>query len=133
MCTRANRASISDSARALVGSFVALFVAIAALTVALATAPLRGLRSRDTRYGQPASTTGVEVQVHLEDGKRVRAIERSARAALKRAARTWAPHRLPLDRVEIYSSAPPLGRADIFDEWWSPPVTRGRARSWWCP
>lgn len=117
MCTRANRASISDSAHALVASLLALFVAVAALTVAVSTAPLRGFRTRGTRYGQPAPTTHVEVQVHLEDGTRARTVERSARAALKRAARTWAPHRLPLDRVEIYSSAPPLGRADIFDEW----------------
>ena len=55
--------------------------------------------------------------MHLEDSGRVRAVERSARVALHRAARTWAPYRLPLDRVEIYSSAPPLGRADIFNDW----------------
>jgi hypothetical protein len=117
MCTRANRASVSDSARALVASFVALFLALATLTVAIAATPLRGLRTGSNRYGRPAATGHVEVQVHLDDCGRARAVERSARAALHRAARTWAPHPLPLDRVEIYSTAPPLGRADIFNDW----------------
>jgi hypothetical protein len=117
MCTRANRASVSDSAHALVGSFAALSFAIAALIAAIVTAPLRAVHTRTTRYGQPASTRDIEVQVHLADRDRVKTIQRSCRAALKRAARTWAPHRLPVDRVEIYPSAPPLGQADIFAKW----------------
>ncbi len=117
MCTRANRASVSDSARALLASFIALFLAFASLTVAIAATPLRRFRTGPNRYGRPASIANVEVQVHVDDGARARAVERSARAALHRAARTWAPYPLPLDRVEIYSSAPPLGRADIFNDW----------------
>src|SRR5438067_832668 len=102
MCTRANRASVPDSVHALVGSVLGLLTAVAALTVAVVTVPLRLLQTRSTaftRYGQPASTSHVQVQVHLEDGERVRAIQRSCRSALKRAARTWAPFPLPVDRV----------------------------------
>src|SRR5262245_42208304 len=39
-----------------------------------------------TRHGKPAKTGPIAVQVHLNDDGRVRAIERSCRAALKRAA-----------------------------------------------
>ena len=117
MCTRANRASVSDSVRALVGSLVALLTAFAALAVAVATVPMRLLQARTTMHGQPASTAHVQVQVHLNEGGRVHDIERSCRAALGRSARTWAPFPLPLDRVEVIPSAPPLGKADIFQEW----------------
>jgi hypothetical protein len=125
MCTRANRASVPDSFHALVDSAVAMAGAILALFVALIGAPWRALRSRPSKHGKPASTEHIEVQVHLEDGGRVRAIERSCRATLKRAARTWAPFALPLDRVEVISSAPPLGKADIFDQWVTTPTTGG--------
>ena len=88
-----------------------------ALVVALATVPWRAAGSQATRHGKPASTRHIEVQVHLNDRQRARAIERSCRDALRRAARTWAPFPLPLDRVEVAPSAPPLGKADIFDQW----------------
>jgi hypothetical protein len=117
MCTRANRSSVPDSFHALVGSVVAMAGAILALLLALIGAPWRALRSRPTKHGKPASTNHIEVQVHLQDGHRVRAIERSCRAALSRASRTWAPFALPLDRIEVISSAPSLGKADIFDHW----------------
>ena len=39
-----------------------------------------------TRCGKPAKTGPIAVQVHLNDDGRVRAIERSCRAVLKRAA-----------------------------------------------
>jgi hypothetical protein len=103
-------------------------MAAVALTVAIVTVPLRLFQPRSTRlarFGQPASTAHVEVQVHLEDGERARAIERSCRSALKRAARTWAPFPLPLDRIEVISSAPPLGKADIFEEWVTAPEGAG--------
>src|SRR6266542_118443 len=109
MCTRANRASVSDSAHALMASLFAFATAAAVLVVALATIPFRLVRSCPTKH--------VEVQVHLNDGHRVRAIERGCRDALKRAARTWAPFPLPLDRVEVLSSAPPLGKVDIYEQW----------------
>ena len=99
MCTRANRASVSDSARALLASFVSVVLAFGTLTVAIAAIPVRGLRTRANRYGRPASIANVEVQVHVDDGARARAVERSTRAALHRAARTWAPYPLPLDLV----------------------------------
>ena len=117
MCTRADRASVSESAHALLGSFVALVTALAALVVAVITAPVRSFQTRKTRYGRPASIADIQVQVYLNDRERVTAIERSCRLALTRAARTWAPFPLPLDRVEVIPSAPTLGRAEIFGEW----------------
>jgi hypothetical protein len=96
---------------------LALAGAILALAVAAVTIPWRTLRSRPPSRARVDSTTHIEIQVHLSDGERVRAIERSCRTGLKRAARTWAPFALPLDRVEVIPSAPPLGKADIFDHW----------------
>jgi hypothetical protein len=103
--------------RALVISVRAVVAALTLLVVALATAPLRMVCATPAKHGRPASTGNIEVQVHLSDAGRVRAIEGSCRAALQRAARTWAPFALPLDRVEVIASAPPLGKADIFEEW----------------
>jgi hypothetical protein len=117
MCTRANSASVPDSFHAVISSFLAIAGAVLALVVALATAPWRAATSRPTSHRKPSSTAHIAVQVHLDDGGRVRAMERSCRAALKRAARTWAPFPLPLDRVEVISSAPPLGKSDIFEQW----------------
>src|SRR5947207_15927029 len=117
MCRRANRASFPDSFHALAAALLALASAIVALAVAAATIPWRTLRSRQPTRSRVDSTTHVEIQVHLSDSERVRAIERSCRTGLKRAARTWAPFTLPLDRVEVIPSAPPLGKADIFDQW----------------
>src|SRR5215470_11035147 len=118
MCTRANRASVPDSFHALAAALLALASAIAALAVAAATIPWRTLRSR-SRHARVDSTTHIEIQVHLSDGERARAIEHSCRTGLKRAARTWAPFPLPLDRVEVIPSAPPLGKADIFGAWFN--------------
>lgn len=117
MCTRANRASVPDSFHALAAALLTLASAIVALAIAAATVPWRTLRRGPPTRGKVDSTTHIEIQVHLSDGERVRAIERSCRTGLKRAARTWAPFALPLDRVEVIPSAPPLGKADIFDEW----------------
>ena len=119
MCTRANRASVPDSCHALAAALLALASAIVALAVAVATIPWRTLHSRPPARAKIDSTTHIEIQVHLSDGERVRAIERSCRTGLKRAARTWAPFALPLDRVEVIPSAPPLGKADIFDQWFN--------------
>jgi hypothetical protein len=119
MCTRANRASVPDSFHALAAALLALAGAIVALAVAAATIPWRTLRSRPPTRARVDSTTHIEIQVHLSDGERVRAIERGCRIGLKRAARTWAPFALPLDRVEVIPSAPPLGKADIFDQWFN--------------
>src|ERR1051326_1895206 len=117
MCTRANSASVPDSFHAVISSIVAVAAAVLALVVAVATAPWRAATSQPIRHGKPASTAHIAIQVHLDDGGRVRSIERSCRDALKRAARTWAPFPLPLDRVEVISSAPPLGKSDIFEQW----------------
>jgi hypothetical protein len=102
-------------------------IAVAALAVAITTAPRRALRSKPAKHGKPATTEHVQVQVHLADNGRVRDIERSCRAALNRAARTWAPFPLPLDRVEVLPSAPPLGKADIFEQWASTSTEREAA------
>lgn len=117
MCTRADSASVPDSFHAVVSSVLAVAGAVLALVVALATAPWRAARSQAAKHGKPAGIGQIEIQVHLNDGQRVRAIERSCRDALKQAARTWAPFPLPLDRVEVISSAPPLGKSDIFEQW----------------
>src|SRR5438270_655631 len=85
--------------------------------MAMVTSPVRLVRPGPTKHGKPASTEHVEVQVHLGNRERVGAIEHSCRAALKRAARTWAPYPLPVDRVEVLSSAPPLGKVDIYERW----------------
>lgn len=117
MCTRANSASVPDSFYAVVSSVLTVAGALPALTVALATAPWRAARSHPAKHGKAASTGHIPIQVHLNDGRRIREIERSCRNTLKRAARTWAPFSLPLDRVEVISSAPPLGKSDIFEQW----------------
>src|SRR2546423_2586721 len=117
MCTRANRRSVPDSLHALVGTLVAFASALFVLVMAIVTFPVRLVRPGPTKHGRPASTEHVEVQVHLGNRERVGAIEHSCRAALKRAARTWAPYPLPLDRVEVLSSAPPLGKVDIYERW----------------
>jgi hypothetical protein len=117
MCTRANRGSVPDSLHAVFVSLLAIASALPVLVLALVTAPVRLVKSRPAKHGKPASTNHVEVQVHLTDRKRVDSIERSCRSALRRAARTWAPFPLQLDRVEVLSSAPPLGKADIYERW----------------
>ena len=117
MCLRANRASVSDSAHALVGSIVAFLLAFVALAIAVTTVPVRLLRARRNGYGKPASIADVQVQVYLNDRGRAADIERSCRSALSRAARTWAPFPLPLDCVEVIPTAPPLGKSEIFGDW----------------
>jgi hypothetical protein len=117
MCARANRGSVPDSLHALIGSLVMVASAVLVLVLALTTAPVRLVRTRPTKHGKPAGIGRIEVQVHLSHRERVRDIERSCRAALRRAARTWAPFPLPLDRVEVLSSAPPLGKIDIYERW----------------
>ena len=117
MCTRANRRSVPDSLHALIGSVAAFASAFVMLVMAVITVPLRLVRPRPTKHGKPASIDHVEVQVHLGNRERVGAIEHTCHAALKRAARTWAPFPLPLDRVEVLSSAPPLGKVDIYEQW----------------
>ncbi len=117
MCTRANQASVPDSLRALLGSVVSVITALLLLTVALTTAPIRWRRQRPTRHGRPTYPNHVEVQVHLSDRRRVAEIEQTCHAALRRAARTWAPRELPLDRVEVLYSAPSLGKVDLYERW----------------
>ena len=117
MCTRANHRSVPDSLHALIGSVAAFASAFVMLVMAVITIPFRLVRPRPTKHGNPASIDHVEVQVHLGNRERVSAIEHNCRAALERAARTWAPFPLPLDRVEVLSSAPPLGKMDIYEQW----------------
>jgi hypothetical protein len=120
MCTRANRASVPDSLNAVVGSLTGLAIAIFTLLVAVISAPVRKVRQTRSPRWSPMSTSHIDVQVHSDDAKQVDEIERSCRAALKRLARTWAPYPLPLDRVEVLSSAPPFGKTDIYERWVQP-------------
>jgi hypothetical protein len=131
MCTRANQASVPDSLRALFGSAVSVMMALLLLTVALTTAPFRWSRQRPTKHGRPTYPSHVEVQVHLGDRRRVAEIELACHAALKRAARTWAPRRLPLDRVEVLYSAPPLGKVDLRALGQLLPTRTGCRARWW--
>jgi hypothetical protein len=108
---------VPDSLNAVVGSLTGLAIAIFTLFVAVISAPVRKVRRARFPRWSPVSTSHIDVQVHSEDAKRVDEIERSCRAALKRLARTWAPYPLPLDRVEVLSSAPPLGKTDIYERW----------------
>lgn len=123
MCTRSNRASVPESTRALARSLLEVVTAVVAVIVALITAPVRALHGRwypnVPSPGRPATTSHVDVQVHLRDQKMVADIERACRAALGRAARTWAPYPLPVNRIEVLASAPPLGKADIYPDWWT--------------
>jgi hypothetical protein len=129
MCTRANRASVPDSVHALAAALLALASAAVAVAIATATIPWRTLHTRPFSHGKVDSTTHIQIQVHLSDSERVRTIERSCRTGLKRAAQTWAPYPLPLDRVEVIPSAPPGGKADIFDEWFDDRSEEGRDRA----
>jgi hypothetical protein len=129
MCARANPTSVHDSLRSFVGSLVVFASALFMLVLAIVTVPVRLVRPRSAKHGKPASIRHVEVQVHLGNRERVNAIEHSCRAALKRAARTWAPFPLPLDRVEILSSAPALGKVDIYERWAPAPTGASPAAS----
>jgi hypothetical protein len=58
----------------------------------------------------------VDVQVHLENRQCIAELRQTIRNTLQRAARTWAPLPLPVDRIVVAAGFPPEGKADIYDE-----------------
>jgi hypothetical protein len=113
-------ASVSASWRTLVASCIDVALAVASLILALATAPVRfagckmGYRPTHLR---PASTAAIDIQIHLEDARGASQLRTVLQATLKRAAQTWAPHALPLDRIVVAAGVAPEGKADIYDDW----------------
>jgi len=116
MGTRADRHSIAASSRALLDAIVASGVALAMLVVALLTAPTRVVRERSPAHARPAPIKHVEVQVHLEDARCVVEIHQMLRRTLERAARTWAPLPLPIDRIVVGVGFPARGRVDAYTD-----------------
>jgi hypothetical protein len=57
----------------------------------------------------------VDIQIHLEDPKCVAELRRVVRQTLRRAARTWAPLPLPVDRVVVAIGHPSSGKVDVYD------------------
>ena len=116
MGTRADRRSIAASSRAFLDAIVASGVALAMLVLALLTAPIRLVRRRSQAHARPASIKHVEVQVHLEDARCADQIHQMLRRTLKRAARTWAPLPLPIDRIVVAVGFPANGRVDAYTD-----------------
>jgi len=114
MGTRADRHSIAASSRAFVDAIVASGVALAMLVLALLTAPIRLVRRRSQAHARPASIKHVEVQVHLEDARCAVQIHQLLRRTLERAAHTWAPLPLPIDRIVVGVGFPANGRVDAY-------------------
>jgi len=74
---------------------------------------------------RPASTAGIDIQIHLEDARCAAQLRTVLQATLKRAAQTWAPHALPLDRIVVAAGVAPEGKADIYDDWLQDSVALG--------
>jgi hypothetical protein len=112
--------SVPKSWCAFVASFAGLARCTWVLFLALSTAPVRlagllmGYRPAHLRA---ASTAAIDIQIHLEDERAAARLRAALRASLQRAARTWAPHPLPLDRIVVSAGVPGDGKADIYDEW----------------
>jgi hypothetical protein len=116
MGTRADRHSIAASSRALVDAIVASGVALALLVLALLTAPIRLVRGRSQAHARPAPIKHIQVEVHLEDEHCAVELHRILRHTLERAARTWAPLPLPIDRVVVGVGFPAGGRVDAYTD-----------------
>jgi hypothetical protein len=116
MGTRADRHSITASSRALVDADVASGVALALLVLALLTAPIRLIRGRSQAHTRPAPIKHIQVEVHLEDEHCSVELHRILRHTLERAACTWAPLALPIDRVVVGVGFPAGGRVDAYTD-----------------
>jgi hypothetical protein len=116
MSIPADRHSVAASSLALRDAIVAGGVALAMLVLALLTAPIRLVRGRSQAHARPASITHVEVQVHLEDARCAVEMHRVLRHTLERAARTWAPLPLPIDRIVVGVGFPARGRVDAYQD-----------------
>ena len=115
MCTRPAPASVRISACALVDAFVATSRALATLVVALLAAPVRPVLRRRRAYPRPASVRHIDVQVHLEDPRYVAVLQHIVQLTLERAARTWAPLPLPIDRIVAGIGFPARGTSSAYE------------------
>jgi hypothetical protein len=116
MCMRPDRSSVPTSVRALQEAMVAMLVTSGVLLLAVCSAPARVLRRHRPLQLGPATVAHVDVQVHLEDTKCVAELKRVIRQTLRRAARTWAPLPMPIDRVVVGVGFPPAGKVDLYAE-----------------
>ena len=124
MCTRPDRSSVSGSFSALRESSFAFMVAFGTLAVSLVLTPVSLVRGHTCQVRSPRSAH-IDVQVHLEDSRCVAELRRVVRQTVRRAARTWAPLPLPVDRVVVGMAFPAAGRVDLYERF---PDGRGAAR-----
>jgi hypothetical protein len=115
MCTHPDPASVRISACALADAFVATSRALATLVVALLAAPVRPVLRRRRAYPRPASVRHVDIQVHLEDPHYVAVLQHIIQLTLARAARTWAPLPLPIDRIVAGIGFPARGTSSAYE------------------
>jgi hypothetical protein len=88
--------------------FRAKLFPLASCFCVLLLAPLQPRDRSSRRTRQPSVRRRVDIQVHLEDANRV---ELSViRQTLRRAARTWAPLPLPVDRIVVGATFLPAAR-----------------------
>lgn len=115
MCTQtsSDRHSVAASARALSAAMRLSVRAVGTLIVAMLTAPARRLRNGRPR---PASVNHVDVQILLVDRHCISELNRTLAKTLCRAARIWAPLKLPVDRIVVGAGFPAEGRADIYED-----------------
>ena len=116
MCTRPDHRSLPSTMVALREAIVAVLVSLAVLILALATAPARWLQRRRPARMMPAPVSQVDIQIHLADANCVAELRRVIRQTLRRAARTWAPLPLPVNRVVVGVGFPSAGKIDVYDE-----------------
>ena len=100
MCTQTSpdRHSISVSARALAEAMQFALRAVSTLIVAMLTAPTRRLRNGRPR---PGPINHVDVQILLDDRHCIGVLNQTLARTLRRAARIWAPLKLPVDRIVV--------------------------------
>jgi hypothetical protein len=115
MCTQtsSDRHSVAASARALAEALWLSVRAVGTLIVAMLTAPTRHLRNGRPR---PAPINHVDVQILLDDGRCIGVLNQTLARTLSRAARIWAPLKLPVDRILVGAGFPAEGRSDIYED-----------------
>jgi hypothetical protein len=65
---------------------------------------------------RPASVKHVDVQILLDDRHCIGVLNQTLARTLSRAARIWAPLKLPVDRIVVGAGFPAEGRADIYED-----------------
>ena len=96
MCTHPDRSSVPSCAAAFAGAIAASACAFSLLIVAVVSAPARAFQRRRS-HGSRA----IDIQVLLDDAACVAELRRIVKRTLARAAQTWSPMRLPIDRVVV--------------------------------